>query len=194
MGDITVTAANVRPLNGAIIRRGTAGATITPGQVVYLDGANGWKPADASAAASAKARGIAVSDGFGSVSFASGQAIDIVIFGPVTGFASMTPGAAHFVSETAGAVNDTAPTTASAVVWPVGWAEAADILFVLPSHPISQSAVADLTDSTGGTADGTLADVTASHDQTILNNNFADLVAKVNSILAALRKQGIIAN
>jgi hypothetical protein len=41
-----------------------------------------------------------------------------------------------------------------------------------------------LTDSTTGTADSTLADVTASHDQALLNNNFADLAAKYNAALA----------
>lgn len=48
-------------------------------------------------------------------------------------------------------------------------------------------AEAALTDSTGGTADATLADVTATFSQTILNNNFADLAAKVNYLL---RKAG----
>lgn len=46
----------------------------------------------------------------------------------------------------------------------------------------SQAAVTGLTDSTGGTADSTVADVTASHSQTILNNNFADLTAKINGL------------
>lgn len=41
---------------------------------------------------------------------------------------------------------------------------------------------ATLTDSTGGSADTTVADVTASHSQTILNNNFADLTAQVNAL------------
>lgn len=64
---------------------------------------------------------------------------------------------------------------------------------VLGQSPAAQSAIASLTDSTGGTADGTLADVTATPDQTIINNNFADLAAKVNAILAALRSIGLIA-
>lgn len=56
-----------------------------------------------------------------------------------------------------------------------------------------QSAIASLTDSTTGTADGTLADVGAAFAQATLNNNFADLAAKVNAILAALRAHGLIA-
>lgn len=55
------------------------------------------------------------------------------------------------------------------------------------------AAVADITDSTGGTADGTLADVTASFNQAILNNNFADLAAKLNALLAELRTANVIA-
>jgi hypothetical protein len=71
-----------------------------------------------------------------------------------------------------------------------------------------------LTDSTGGTADGTLADVGATFAQATLNNNFADVAAKVNAnvtdigvlndniselntkldaILTALRTHGLIA-
>lgn len=38
--------------------------------------------------------------------------------------------------------------------------------------------VTTVTDSTGGTADTTLADVTATPTQTLVNNNFADLAAQ----------------
>ena len=56
----------------------------------------------------------------------------------------------------------------------------------------AQSAIADVTDSTGGTADGTLDDAGASYTQATLNNNFAELATKVNAILAALRAHGLI--
>lgn len=52
-------------------------------------------------------------------------------------------------------------------------------------------AVADLAGTTG-TADGTLADVGSSFNQGTLNNNFRDLSAKVNEILAALRKANVM--
>lgn len=45
------------------------------------------------------------------------------------------------------------------------------------------AAVADLTDSSTGTADGTIADVGAAFNQATLNNNFADLAAKINALL-----------
>jgi len=44
-------------------------------------------------------------------------------------------------------------------------------------------ATADLTDSTTGTAGGTLADGTATYSQTITNDNIASLAAKVNALL-----------
>ena len=56
------------------------------------------------------------------------------------------------------------------------------------------SAIPSLTDSTGGTANDTLTDVGAAFSQATLNNNFADVAAKLNAILAALRGAGIIAN
>ena len=46
--------------------------------------------------------------------------------------------------------------------------------------------LAELTDSTTGTADGTVADVGATFSQATLNNNFADLVAKVNALTRRL--------
>jgi len=48
-------------------------------------------------------------------------------------------------------------------------------------------AEAEIVDSTTGTADGTLADVGAAFSQSTLNNNFADLAAKVNYLF---RKMG----
>lgn len=72
------------------------------------------------------------------------------------------------------------------------------------------SAIADLTDSTTGTANNTLqalpdptdtpASADALRDDLVANlipalrNNYADLGAKVNAILAALRGAGIIAS
>lgn len=45
------------------------------------------------------------------------------------------------------------------------------------------TAQADLTDSTTGTANDVVQDVTGSHSQSTLNNNFADLTAKINALL-----------
>lgn len=45
-----------------------------------------------------------------------------------------------------------------------------------------------LTDSTGGTADGTLADVGGAFNQATLNNNFADCAAKINAVNDSVRE------
>ncbi len=50
-----------------------------------------------------------------------------------------------------------------------------------------------LTDSTGGTVDGTLVDVGAVPTQANVNNNFADCAAKIEAIRAALRSIGLMA-
>jgi hypothetical protein len=54
-----------------------------------------------------------------------------------------------------------------------------------------QPNIVSLTDSTGGTADNTVQDVGASFNQATLNNNFADLTAKINQILTALDNSGL---
>lgn len=52
-------------------------------------------------------------------------------------------------------------------------------------------AVANLTEGPG-TANGTVADVGASFNQTTLNDNFKDLSTKLNALLTECRKAGII--
>lgn len=134
MADISVTAAVVRPLNGAVVRRGTAGGSGNLGAAVYLDGTNGWKLADADAEASSQGRGVVVgvNGNTALTAFVSGDEIDIVRQGPVAGFASMTPGGAVFVSTTAGAMDQTAPATAGDFPFAIGYAESASVLYVQP--------------------------------------------------------------
>ena len=135
MAVITVTAANVRPLNGAIMRRGTAGASGNVGDAVYLDGTNGWKPADADVEAASIARGVvvAVNAHVGATAYETGDRLDIVVFGPVAMGSGMTPGGAIFVSPTAGKIDQSASATQGDYNFRIGWAEAADIVFVSPA-------------------------------------------------------------
>lgn len=56
-----------------------------------------------------------------------------------------------------------------------------------------QTAITDLTDSTGGTADSTLVAISGTYSQTEIRNNMADMAAKINAILAALRSIGLVA-
>lgn len=65
----------------------------------------------------------------------------------------------------------------------VGWVATG---YVLVQFAATQSTLAELTDSTTGTADGTMADVGAAFSQATLNNNFADLAAKVNALIRRL--------
>ena len=48
------------------------------------------------------------------------------------------------------------------------------------------AAIVKLTDSTGGTTDGTLAAVSGTSDDVTINNNFADINAKLDQIIDAL--------
>lgn len=50
-----------------------------------------------------------------------------------------------------------------------------------------------LTDSTGGSSDNTVAAVSGSGDDATINNNFADLIAKVNGLRTRLRAVGLMA-
>jgi multidrug resistance efflux pump len=63
---------------------------------------------------------------------------------------------------------------------------------VIKANGTQAGAIVNLTDSTTGTADNTVADVGGAFSQATLNNNFADIIAKVNGILTAIRNAGII--
>lgn len=60
---------------------------------------------------------------------------------------------------------------------------------LLNSSGAQPSAITDVTDNSGGTgaAGGTLAAVTATYNETVIENNFAVLAAQVNAINAALK-------
>jgi hypothetical protein len=59
--------------------------------------------------------------------------------------------------------------------------------------PASQApALTSLTSSSSGVASDTLADVGASFSQSVLNNNFASLAAKVDALIAALKRHGLM--
>lgn len=132
MADVTVTAADVRPLPGAIVRRYDAGGSLSAGDLVYIASDGDVEQADADAAASARGIGIVVADGDGGTSFSAGDRVDVVVLGPVAGFSSLTPATLLFASTTAGAIGDAAPTAGGDYVWCIGYAEAAAVVFVNP--------------------------------------------------------------
>jgi len=107
MTDITVTKGHVSVLNKAPTIRVTAGATITAGQVIYLDGASNAKLADASAAGTAKVAGLVIAP----QDAVSGDVLDVATPGClVGGFSGMTAGDLLYLSDTAGALADAAGT------------------------------------------------------------------------------------
>lgn len=130
---MAVTAASVRALEGAIKRPYTAGGTITVGNAVYVDSSGTVQATDANAAASVEAIGIAVAGSDrGETSIESGDAVTVVTYGPVGGFSSLNEGVKQYVSETAGAITETAPSGGGNWVKLIGYAESASILFVNP--------------------------------------------------------------
>lgn len=134
MADVTVTKLDVRPLNGSITINGVAGGALAYGDAAYCAADGDFEKADADAAASAQVRGIVVSTPrTGVVDAVAGDRVDITVYGPVTGFSGLTPGALVFASVTAGAVADAAPAGASGdYKWIVGWAISAETIFVDP--------------------------------------------------------------
>lgn len=134
----TVVAKNVRTdLDFSRVRPYVASGTPQKGQAVYPTSAGDTAAlAQANAAATARAIGIVVAVADPALATANqaadGDAISVCVFGPVYGFSGMTPGAVMYVSAaTAGAIVTPAP-SGGFWVWPIGYAEDANTLFVMP--------------------------------------------------------------
>jgi len=106
MANITVVAASVRPLGGAVIRRAKATEALAFGDIVYVDSATGAIPNVSKTVGTnldtAHAFGIVVSGNLGGASVAIGEPCDVVVLGPVTGYTDLTAGGTVWVSDTAG--------------------------------------------------------------------------------------------
>lgn len=129
MSVIALTAANIRPLTGAVIRRYVADEACNVGQVAYVntDGEAGIADGNVSEA-KARAIGIIVESYDGETAINAGDPMSVVVLGPVSGFSSATPGSYGYVSDTAGSL-DTAAGTYSFIV---GYFESAGVFFVNP--------------------------------------------------------------
>jgi len=117
MADLTITAADVRPLPGCIIRRFVAGGAITVGSPVYLSAAGAIAAADGSAVNTAAAIGVLVSSVSGNASataLASGEYGDVVLFGPVAGY-TCTYGTYYYIDDDAGVIADAAGTKSTII-------------------------------------------------------------------------------
>lgn len=101
MADLSITAANVLKGSGAKLITGTAGATITAGQVVYLDSADDeYKLADCDSATAA----VRTPAGIALHASLDGQPLTILTKGPITIGATIAAGVAYYLSATAGGI------------------------------------------------------------------------------------------
>lgn len=102
MADITITPANVLKGSDAKVERSkNAGATITAGQIVYLDSdTDKWKLADANGAtaALAVARGVALNNA------SDGQPLHVQEEGQITIGGTVVVGTIYVLSATAGGI------------------------------------------------------------------------------------------
>lgn len=113
MADLSITATAVTAGASAKVEHGTAGATITAGQVVYKEAASAtFKLADSdSATAEVKdAIGIALNGA------AAGQPVAVAKSGDVTMNAVLTAGSAYYLSETPGGIQPAADLAGEDVV------------------------------------------------------------------------------
>lgn len=127
MADLTITAANVAAGSGAKKTTGTAGATITAGQVVYLDAADSkYKLADCDSATVAARSPV----GIALHAASNGQPLTVLTSGPVTIGATVTGGVAYYLSGTAGGICPIADVASGDYVSIIGIATSASVLDV----------------------------------------------------------------
>lgn len=125
MADLTITAASVVAGSNAVIERGTAGATIPAGQVVYKEAATGqFKLADNnSATAEVRAPyGIALNGA------SANQPIAVQKSGDITIGATLTAGVEYYLSGTAGGIAPVADLTTGMYTSALGMAKSTTVL------------------------------------------------------------------
>ena len=115
MGALTVSAADIRPLPGCIMRRFVAGATVRIGRAVYLSAADTVTEAIGTSVAAAAVIGIAVATPDGGTSATIGKYVDVVLLGPVAGFTDAIYGAYYYISDTVGIMHTTTGTASTIV-------------------------------------------------------------------------------
>jgi hypothetical protein len=121
-----------------LTRTGTAGTTLAFGDLVYLDPTDSrWELADANAAAGADGDATGILGMVVQAAAADGSATTILLNGTIradAAFPAMTVNATMYVSETAGDITDTQPTTTDAVIKIMGFPLTADELYFNPSN------------------------------------------------------------
>lgn len=128
MTDLSITAANVAAGANATTRHGTAGATITAGQVVYLDQTTTgeWLLADSDGASAAVRGGELVGIALNGAS--DGQPLKVQTDGDITIGATLTAGTTYYLSATAGGIAPLADITGGPYFVIVGIATSTSVL------------------------------------------------------------------
>lgn len=127
MADLSITASSVLAGADAVIEHGTAGASVTAGQVVYRDPADSkLKLADNNDASAnvRKARGIALH------AAASGQPLAIIKSGSLVIGAAISKGATYYLSDTPGGICPFADLATGEYPTSIGQAKSASTLAV----------------------------------------------------------------
>jgi hypothetical protein len=118
---------------GEMTNQFNAGYTTVLGDLVYLDSSATWQKCDANASATYKGLlGIVLTG-----SITSGNPVNVLLNGwayMATAFPTFTVGAEVYMSETAGAVTATAPTTTDATTRIIGFAFHADKIRFCPAN------------------------------------------------------------
>ena len=127
MADLTLTAASVLAGSNATTRLGTAGATITAGQVVYFDDTtNTFKLADTDSATAA----VRSPAGFALNGASAGQPLMVQTGGDITLGAVLTAGVAYYLSGTAGGICPVADVTSGDYPVILGMAKSTSVLAI----------------------------------------------------------------
>jgi len=131
--NISFTATDVRPVGPYLSVRVSAGGTIYAGMPVYIDSSGNAITADVDGSSlSAVVLGVAIADNDGGTCFVSGNVIDVVYQGRVTGYASMTPGLPVYASTLAGQMQQTESFGTGDYLTEVGVAVTASEILVRP--------------------------------------------------------------
>jgi hypothetical protein len=126
MADLSITAANVIAGSDAVRESGTAGATITAGQAVYLDTTDmKYKLADSNGAAALR-----VPNGIALHGAANNQPIVLQKDGDLTIGATMVAGVAYYLSDTPGGICPVADLASGEYPCIVGIAKSTSVLSV----------------------------------------------------------------
>lgn len=128
---ISFTAADIRPLPGAIIRSYVVSGTVYVGWGVIIRGGSALA-SNGGATATAYGAGIVVAAPNGGTVGVTGDRVDVVRLGPVTGFTSLTSGTPAIYTDNSDGL--LVQGTGGTVAHKIGVAEDATTIWVQPTN------------------------------------------------------------